>query len=71
MLGSMRVTMDLPEHELREAMRHTGAKTRRGAVVAALTEFNRWRRLQRLAESFGTVDDFMTQEELARMRDDP
>ena len=28
------------------------------------------RRLQKLVESFGTLDDFMTQEELRRMRED-
>ena len=34
----------------------------------ALTEFNRRRRLQKLAEKFGTLTDFMTQEELRQMR---
>jgi adenine/guanine phosphoribosyltransferase-like PRPP-binding protein len=66
----MKTTVDIPETELREAMRHTGARTKRAAVVIALSEFNRRRRLQRLAESFGTLDEFMTQEELRRMRED-
>lgn len=66
----MKTTVDIPESELREAMRHTGAKTKREAVVTALTEFNRKRRLQRLVKSFGTLEEFMTQEELARMRED-
>ena len=51
-------------------MRHTGARTKREAVVIALTEFNRRRRLQRLAATFGTLDELMTQEELRRMRED-
>jgi hypothetical protein len=51
-----------------EAIRHTGAKTKREAVVIALTEFNRRRRLQKLAEKFGTLKDFMGQEDLRRMR---
>lgn len=67
----MKTTLDIPEHELREAIRHTGAKTKREAVVIALSEFNRRRRLRKLVESFGTLDDFMTQEELQRLREEP
>ncbi len=67
----MKITVDLPESELREAMSHTGARTKREAVVIALSEFNRRRRLQKLVESFGTLDDFMTQEDLRRMRGAP
>ncbi len=63
--------MNLPEAELQEVIRHTGAKTTREAVVIALSEFNRRRRLQKLAEKFGTLDDFMTQLDLRRMREDP
>lgn len=50
--------MDIPESELEEAIRHTGAKT------------NRQRRLQSLAEKFGTLEGFMTQEELRQGRED-
>jgi hypothetical protein len=39
-------------------------------VVIALSEFNRRRRLQKLAEKFGTLDDFMTPQELRRMREE-
>ena len=67
----MKTTLDIPENELQEALRHTGAKTKREAVVIALAEFNRRRRLQKLVERFGTLDDFMTQEELRRMREEP
>lgn len=66
----MKTTVDIPEKELREAIRHTGAKTKREAVVIALTEFNRRRRLQKLAASFGTLDELMTPEELRRMREE-
>jgi Arc/MetJ family transcription regulator len=67
----MKTTLDIPEDELREAIRHTGAKTKREAVVIALSEFNRRRRLQELTAKFGTLDGFMTQEELRRMREEP
>jgi Arc/MetJ family transcription regulator len=66
----MKTTIDIPGEQLEEAIRHTGAKTKREAVVIALAEFNRRRRLQKLAEKFGTLEDFMTQEDLQRMRED-
>ena len=68
-LDSMKTTVDIPEQELKEAMRHTGAKTKREAVVIAIAELNRRRRLRKLVESFGTLDDFMSQEDLRRMRE--
>jgi Arc/MetJ family transcription regulator len=68
-LDSMKTTVDIPEHELMEAMRHTGAKTKREAVTIAIAELNRRRRLKKLIESFGTLDDFMSQEDLRRMRE--
>lgn len=51
-------------------MEFTGARSKREAVVTALAEFNRNRRLERLVEKFGTLDGFMTQEELRRMREE-
>jgi Arc/MetJ family transcription regulator len=66
----MKTTLDIPDKELQEAIRHTGAKTKREAVVIELSEFNRRRRLQKLVERFGKSEDFMTQEELRQMRED-
>jgi Arc/MetJ family transcription regulator len=66
----MKTTVDIPDNELQEAMRHTGAKTKREVVVIALVELNRRRRLQKLAAGFGKLDDFMTQAELLRMREE-
>jgi hypothetical protein len=66
----MKTTLDIPDKELEEAIRHTGAKTKREAVVIAISEFNRRRRLQKLVERFGKSEDFMTQEELRQMRED-
>jgi Bacterial antitoxin of type II TA system, VapB len=66
----MKTTIDIPERELRDAMKYTGARSKREAVVAALVDFNRRQRLQRLAQQFGTFDEFMTQDELRRMREE-
>jgi len=68
-IGGMKTTVDIPEDELQEAIRHTGARTKREAVVIALVELNRRRRLQKLTERFGSLPDFLTQAELRRMRE--
>ncbi len=52
----MKTTIDIPEKALAEAMRFTGAKTKREAVVKALESYNRQQRVQDLVASFGTWD---------------
>lgn len=59
----MKTTIDIPESALADAMRFTGAKTKRKAVVKPLEEFNRLRRMQELVGSFGTLD-FATNDEI-------
>jgi len=67
----MKTTIDIPDASLREAIKHTGAKTKRDAVVTALEEFNRRRRLEEMAERLhGSCPNFMTQADLRRMRQD-
>jgi Arc/MetJ family transcription regulator len=67
----MKTTIDIPETLLAETIKHTGAKTKREAVVTAVSEFNRRQRLEELAERLqGSCPDFMTQAGLRRMRED-
>lgn len=67
----MKTTIDIPEKLLAETIKHTGAKTKRDAVVTAVGEFNRRRRLEALAERLqGSCPDFMTQADLRRTRED-
>jgi hypothetical protein len=65
----VKTTIDIPDASLREAIKHTGAKTKRAAVVTAVDEFNRRRRLEALAERLhGSCPNFMTQEDLRQTR---
>lgn len=67
----MKTTIDIPEKALREAIKHTGAKTKRDAVVTAVEEFNRRRRLEEMAQRLhGSMPNFMTQQDLKKMRED-
>ena len=65
----MKTTIDLPEKELEEALRHTGAKTKTEAVSLAVADYNRRQRLARLAGRMGTFKDMMTRADLRQMRE--
>jgi Arc/MetJ family transcription regulator len=64
----MKTTLDIPEDELADAMRFTGAKTKRAAVVAAIQDFNRRRRMAELVRHAGTCDSLLTAEQLRDQR---
>jgi Arc/MetJ family transcription regulator len=65
---SVKTTIDIPDQILQEAMRNSGAATKREAVLQALEEYNRARRLARLAARLGTFAHLMTRKELERLR---
>jgi hypothetical protein len=64
----MKITVDIPDGELEDAIRFTGAKTKRQAIVMAVADFNRRRRMAELAKHFGTCRDLMTVDELMDLR---
>ena len=65
----MKTTIDIPDVTLEEALRFTGAKTKREAIVSAVEHFNRLKRLAQLnARVRGQFRDFMTPAELKAMR---
>ena len=53
----MKTTVDIPEGELKDAMRFTKAKTKREAVVKVLADFNRRRRMAELVKYAGSFSD--------------
>ena len=66
--GSMKTSVDIPREMLEEAMRMTGAKTKREAIVTAVADFNRRTRMAALARHLGTCDDLISPAELADLR---
>lgn len=64
----MKTTVNIPENELRDAIRFSGAKTKREAVVTAITDFNRRHRMAELVRHAGTCDDLITVEQLQQQR---
>ncbi len=66
----MKTTVDIPDNELREAMRLTKAKTKREAIVTAVVDFNRRHRMARLIDRLGTCQNFMSRDDLDKGRSD-
>ena len=64
----MKTSLDIPEKELRDALRFTKSKTKREAIVTAVMEYNRRNRMAALARYGGSSDTFMTADELMKMR---
>ena len=59
----MKTTIDIPEDLLADAMRFTGAKTKREAVVQAIQAFNRQQLVKEVVACFGTLN-FATNDEI-------
>ncbi|MBC7980514.1 MAG: type II toxin-antitoxin system VapB family antitoxin [Armatimonadetes bacterium] len=60
----MKTTIDIPEIVLADALRFTGAKTKREAVVLAIKDFNRRRKVEAILAAAGTFPNLPTNEEI-------
>jgi putative antitoxin of VapBC-like toxin-antitoxin system len=68
----MKTTVDIPDVELKAAMRFTKAKTKREAVVKVLEDFNRRQRMAQLVKYSGSFSDaFPTNDEIEAIDDPP
>jgi Arc/MetJ family transcription regulator len=65
----MKTTVNIPDNVLRDAMRHTKAKTKREAIVKALEEMNRRYSQAELVKYFGKFESLMTNEEIEAMEE--
>ena len=63
----IKTTVDIPDKTLREAMKFSKAKTKREAILAALDEFNRKRRMAALVKHSGTFTSLMSNDEMESM----
>jgi Arc/MetJ family transcription regulator len=64
----MKTTLDIPVGLINEAMRLTGARTKRAAVLAALDDFSRRGRMREMAMRLGNSETFMTAADLETLR---
>jgi hypothetical protein len=66
----MKTSIDIPDKDLEEVLKHTRAKTKKEAIVLVVKDFNKRRRLMELAKVLGTFEEFMTQDDLGKIRED-
>ncbi len=64
----MKTTVNIPDNDLKDAMRFTRAKTKREAIVTAIQEFNRRKRMAELTRYAGTCEDLMSVDDLLTQR---
>jgi len=64
----MKMTVDIPDRELEDVIRFTGAKTKREAVVGAITDFNRRMRMTELIPYAGTCTELIAPDGLQAAR---
>ncbi|MGH8219019.1 MAG: type II toxin-antitoxin system VapB family antitoxin [Steroidobacteraceae bacterium] len=60
----MKTTVDIPSEVLDEAIRYTQAKTKREAIVTAMQDFIRRKRMSELVRYSGTSDTLLTNDEI-------
>ncbi|MBI2027658.1 MAG: DUF2191 domain-containing protein [Deltaproteobacteria bacterium] len=65
---TIKTTVEIPSDELDTLMKNTNAKTKKQAIVIAIAEYNRRRRLSKLAEKLGTFSQIMSVDELKKQR---
>jgi hypothetical protein len=64
----MKTTGNSPDGDLEDAIRFTRAKIKRVAIVTAIQEFNRRKRMAELTKHAGTCEELMSVEELLQQR---
>jgi hypothetical protein len=64
----MKTTVDIPDEALDSLLRLSGASTKKDAIITAIISYNQKRQMEEVAKLAGSFRDFMTQDELARMR---
>lgn len=65
----MRTTLEIDEQLVKEAMKASKAKTKKGAIVIAIKEYLRAKRREELKSMIGNYDEFdLSLEKLEKMR---
>jgi Arc/MetJ-type ribon-helix-helix transcriptional regulator len=66
----MKTTLDIPESTLNELLNTGSFSSKKEAVNTAIEAYLQNKRIEALLEAAGSMDDFMTQEELNKARND-
>ena len=64
----MKTSVDIPKSMLNELLKNTRAESKRKAIMIAIDEYNRRKRMSEIVEFLGTFKEFMNGSELDAMR---
>ena len=64
----MKTTIEIPEREIKDLIELSKAKTKKEAILTAVRDYNRRKRMGKLTRILGTFENFINQEELNTMR---
>ena len=64
----MKTTVEIPDTELEDLMRFTGASTERQAILTAIVDYNRRQRVAALVGHAGKAEALVTPDELQALR---
>jgi len=64
----MKTTVDIPDQELKDAMKFAGTRVKRTAIIAAVVDYNRRHKMAALTRHLGTCRDLITVDGLTKMR---
>jgi Bacterial antitoxin of type II TA system, VapB len=65
----VKTSLDIPDQELADVLHFSKAKTKRDAVVTAITEYNRRHRMAELIKYSGTSETMMTNDEIEALEE--
>jgi hypothetical protein len=63
-MDSMKTTIDIPDQLLEDAMRYSGAKTKKEAVLKAVEEYNHRNKVEAFLQLRGSMPDFPSNDEI-------
>ncbi|GBD96456.1 MAG TPA: type II toxin-antitoxin system VapB family antitoxin [Nitrospirae bacterium] len=67
----MRTTIDINEDLINQVMKKAGVKTKKEAIVTAMKDYLRFKKIEELKELVGNYDAFnLTLSDLKKMRDE-
>lgn len=67
----MRTTIDIENNLIHEVMKKAGVKTKKDAIVTALRDYLRYKKIEELKGLIGNYEDFdLTLDDLKKMRNE-
>ncbi|MBT3275421.1 MAG: DUF2191 domain-containing protein [Spirochaetales bacterium] len=65
----MKTTVDIPDNILQDLITNTAARTKKEALLTAIKDYNRRKKIAQLSNVIGTFEHFTTPDEIDRSRD--